>query len=166
MTLLSSGQALSAEQASWPQTNICQLRLSRTNITPATLGFLTSLQELQLLDIRCRTLLHAFQIPSMNTIFVQKHKWKSRLLIFHARLINTTMYRLAQCLCMMSMNYAATNACAQLLLIMQQPMLLHNCHEGCSNHCFCLSAGRQVLGTLPCCLYRSSLACLFLWAAC
>ncbi|KAA6417366.1 MAG: hypothetical protein FRX49_12695 [Trebouxia sp. A1-2] len=47
-----TGQALSAEQASWPQTNICQLRLSRTNITPATLGFLTSLQELQLLDIR------------------------------------------------------------------------------------------------------------------
>lgn len=55
MTLLHSGESLSAEQASWPQTNICQLRLSRTNITHATLRFLASLQELQLLDIRCRT---------------------------------------------------------------------------------------------------------------
>ncbi|DBA82361.1 TPA: hypothetical protein ACH3X2_000618 [Trebouxia sp. C0005] len=52
LAALQNLKALSAEQASWPQTNICQLRLSRTNITPATLGFLTSLQELQLLDIR------------------------------------------------------------------------------------------------------------------
>ncbi|DBA83015.1 hypothetical protein WJX77_002461 [Trebouxia sp. C0004] len=58
-----TGQTMNAEQASWPQTSICQLRLSRTNITAATLGFLSSLQELQLLDIRKTGIEHSALLP-------------------------------------------------------------------------------------------------------
>lgn len=47
-----TGQALNAEQLQWPQTNICQLRLARTNITDHSLKYLSSLPELQLLDVR------------------------------------------------------------------------------------------------------------------
>ncbi|DBB16067.1 TPA: hypothetical protein ACH3X3_003432 [Trebouxia sp. C0006] len=60
---IETGESLSAEQASWPQTNICQLRLSRTNITHATLRFLASLQELQLLDIRKTGIVYSALLP-------------------------------------------------------------------------------------------------------